>query len=64
MNRQQQKCRRIAGNFDCHADAVVGPGAHCPKEHIQGFTQSHWMLPSVNCLRRIATAAAMVDIFE
>jgi hypothetical protein len=26
--------RRIAGNFDFHADAAVGCGAHCPMEHI------------------------------
>jgi len=29
-----------------------------------GFTQSHWMPPSVNYLRRIAPAAAMVNKFE
>jgi hypothetical protein len=33
-------------------------------EHIQGFTQSHWMPPSVKCLRRIAPGAAMVDKSE
>jgi len=32
-------------------------------EHIPGFTRSHWMLPSGNCLHRIAPAAAMVDEF-
>ena len=58
------KCRRIAGNFDCHADAAVRRGVHRPIEHIQGFTRSHWMLPSGKCLRRIAPAAAMVDEFE
>jgi hypothetical protein len=42
------KCRRIAGNFDCHADAAVQRGAHCLMEHVQGFTQSHWMPPSGN----------------
>jgi hypothetical protein len=30
---------------------------------IQGFTQSHWMPPLGECLRRIAPAAAMVDEF-
>jgi hypothetical protein len=30
-------------------------------EHIQGFTQSHWMPPSGECLRRIAQTAAMVE---
>jgi hypothetical protein len=34
---------------------------HCPMEHIQGFTGSHWMLPSGECLHHIAVAAVMVD---
>jgi hypothetical protein len=33
-------------------------------KHIQGFTQSHWMLPSGKCLHRIAPTAAMVNEFE
>ncbi len=33
-----KKCRKIAGNFNCHGDAVVQCRAHCPIEHIQGFT--------------------------
>jgi hypothetical protein len=33
-------------------------------EHIQGFTRSHWMPPSGECLRRIAPSAAMVKEFE
>jgi hypothetical protein len=33
-------------------------------EHIQGFTGSHWMPPSVKCLRRIALGAALVKKFE
>jgi hypothetical protein len=32
-------------------------------DHIRGFTRSHWMQPSDECLRRIAPAAAMVDEF-
>jgi hypothetical protein len=32
-------------------------------EHIQGFTRSHWMLPSGKFLRRIAPAAIMVHEF-
>jgi hypothetical protein len=58
-----KKCRQIAGNFDCHADAAVQRGAHCPIEHIQGFTQSHWMPPLVECLCHTAPAAATVDGF-
>jgi hypothetical protein len=58
-----EKCRHIACNFDCHADAAVRHGAHHLMEHIRGFTRSHWMQPSGKCLRRIAPAAAMVDKF-
>jgi len=32
-------------------------------EHILGFTRSHWMPPSGECLSRIAPAAAMVSEF-
>jgi len=67
-NGQQQtgdnkKCRQIAGDFDCHTDAAVQHGAHCPIEHVQGFTRSHWMPPSGKCLRHIAPAATTVDKF-
>jgi len=58
-----KKFRPIAGNFDCHVDAEVRHGAHCPMEHVQGFTRNHWMLTSGKCLNRIAPAAAMVDKF-
>ena len=56
------KCRRIAGNFYHHADTSVQCKAHCPMEHIQDFTSSHWMPLSGKCLCRIAPAAAMVNI--
>jgi hypothetical protein len=55
-----KKCRQIAGDFDCHADATVQSGAHCLIEHNQGFTWSHLMPPLVECLRPIAPAAVMV----
>ena len=58
-----KNCRQLAGNFDCHADALVRHGAHCLMEHIQGFIQSHWMPPTSKCLRRITPAATMVDEF-
>jgi hypothetical protein len=58
------KCRQIARDFDCHADVAVQRGSHRPMEHIQGFTWSHWMPPLVECLRHIAQAATMVDEFE
>ena len=63
-NRRDKKCRQIDDDFDDHADAAVRRGAHRLIEHIQGFTRSHWMTPSGECLRRIALTAAMVDEFE
>ena len=58
-----KKCRRIAGDFDCHADAAVQCGVHHLMDHILGFTQSQWMPPSGECSHRIAVAAVMVDDF-
>ena len=50
-----KKCRQIAGNFDCHSNAVVWCGAHRPMEHIRVYTWSHWMITS---------SAAMVKEFK
>ena len=58
-----KKCRWIAGDFNCNADAAVRYGAHPPMEHIPGLTQSHWMPPLGECLCRIAPAAAMDNEF-
>jgi hypothetical protein len=63
-NRRDKKCRQIDDDFDGHGDAAVQRWVHRPMEHIQGFTRSHWMPPSSECLRRIAPTAAMVDEFE
>jgi hypothetical protein len=52
-----------AGNFDDHADTAVQCGAHRPMELIRGFMQRH-MPPLGKCLRRNASAAAMVDDFN
>ncbi len=59
-----KKCRQIAGNFDRHGNAAVQSGVHRPMEHIQGFTRSHWMPKLVECLHRIAPAAAIAEKFE
>jgi len=60
------KERKIAGDFNCHADGVIRHGAHCPMENIRGFTQnqSHGMPSLVECLCCIAAAAAMVINFK
>jgi hypothetical protein len=53
----------FAGNIDCHGDAGVQCGVHCLMELIPGFTRSHWMPQSGECLGHNAPAAAMVDNF-
>jgi len=58
-----KKCRQIDNDFDDHAYAAVRHRAHRPMEHIQGFTRSHRMPPSDECMRRIAPVAVMVDKF-
>ena len=63
-NRRDKQCRQIDDDFGGHGDAAVRREAHCPMEHIQGFTRSQWMPPSGECLRRIAPTAAMVDEVE
>jgi hypothetical protein len=35
-----------AGRFDGRGNAPVGNRVHCLMEEVQGFTRSHWMLPS------------------
>jgi hypothetical protein len=35
-----------AGQFDGHGDAPVRNRAHQLMEEVQGFTRSHWTLPS------------------
>jgi hypothetical protein len=59
-----KKCRHISGTFNCHEDEAVQLRAHRLMEHIQGFTLSHWMPPTGECLRHIAPAAAKVINFE
>ena len=55
-----KKCRQIAGNLNCHTDASVQRGAHRPIQHVQGFTLSHWMPPSGECLHLIAPLNAVI----
>jgi hypothetical protein len=52
------KCTSIAGHFDGHVEALKQYMRHCPMQHVQGYTGSHWMLPSGNYSLRIAPAAA------
>jgi hypothetical protein len=60
---KNKQCRQIDGNFDCHTDAAAWRGALHPLMHDHGFTRSHWMPPSGECLRRSALVAVMVNKF-
>jgi hypothetical protein len=47
-------------HFDSCGSAPVQYEVHLPMQHVQGYTSSLWMPPLVNCLLRIAPAAARV----
>jgi hypothetical protein len=51
------KCNSSTSRFDGHGGVPVQYEAHCPMQHVQGYTKSHWTLPSGNYLLRIAPAA-------
>jgi hypothetical protein len=52
------KCTSTAGRFDGHGGAPEQYRQHCPMQHVQGYSESHWMPPSGNYSLRIAPAAA------
>ncbi len=52
------KCTSIAASFDGLADVPVFCGLHCPMQHVQGYSGSHWKLPWGNISPCIALAAA------
>jgi hypothetical protein len=52
------KCTSVAAHFEGLADAPVRYEAHLLIQHVQGYTKSHWMLPSGNYLICIAPSAA------
>jgi hypothetical protein len=52
------KCTSSADYFDSHGGASVQYEAHCPMQHVQGYTGSHWMPPLGNYSLLIALAAA------
>jgi hypothetical protein len=54
------KCTSVAGNFDGHAEALKQYMRHCPMQHVQSYSGSHWMLPSGNYSLSIASVAARV----
>ena len=58
MNKHTSAAR----HFDGHVDKLEQYGVYCQIQHDQGFTGSHWTLPSGNYLLRVASAAARVTI--
>jgi hypothetical protein len=52
------ECTSVAGHFDSHGGAPVQYEVHCPMQHVQGYTGSHWMPLSSDYLLSIAPAAA------
>ena len=51
-----------ASHFDGHGGAPMQYGAHPPMQHDQGFTRSHWTLPSGDYSLRIALVATCSTI--
>ncbi len=61
LRLQQTKKTTVTNKcFDGHADALKQYTWHCPMQHVQGYTGSHWMPPLGNYLLRITPAAARV----
>jgi hypothetical protein len=52
------KCTSTVGHFDGHGGLRVQHEEHCPMQHVQGYSGSHWMPPSGDYSLRIALAAA------
>jgi hypothetical protein len=51
-------CSSVVGHFDGHGGPPVQYKAHRPMQHVQGYSESHWTLPSGNYLLCMAPAAA------
>jgi hypothetical protein len=56
------KCTFSASHFDGHSGAPEQYRWHCPMRHVQGYSGSHWMLPSGDYSLRIAPAAARATV--
>jgi hypothetical protein len=52
------KCTSSAGRFDGHGAAPEQYRWYCPMWHVQGYSESHWMLPLGDYLVCIAPVAA------
>jgi hypothetical protein len=52
-----KECTSSAGHFDGHGGAPEQYRRHRLMQHVQGYSGSHWMLPSGDYLLSIAPAA-------
>ncbi len=52
------KCISSASRFDGHGSEPAHYRWHCPMQHVQSYSGSHWTPPSGIYLLRIAPAAA------
>jgi hypothetical protein len=52
------KCTLSAVHFDSHGGPPVQYKAYCSRQHVQGYSGSHWTVPSGDYSLRIAPAAA------
>jgi hypothetical protein len=52
------KCTSSADRFNGHGSALEQHRWHCPMQHFQGYSGSHWMPASGDYLLHIAPAAA------
>jgi hypothetical protein len=50
-------CSSVIGCFDGHGGPPVQYKAHCPMQHVQGYSGSHWTPALGNYLLCIAPAA-------
>jgi hypothetical protein len=57
-------CTSFAGHFDGHSGAPEQYRWHRLMRHVQGYSGSHWMLPSGDYSLRIAPAAARATANE
>jgi hypothetical protein len=53
-----KKCTLSASRFDGHGGAPEQYRQHCPMQHVQGYSGSHWMPSSGDYSLRIAPEAA------
>ncbi len=56
--RGDEQCTYVAGHFNGRAEALKWYMMwHCPMQHVQGYSRSHWMLSLGDYSLRIAPAA-------